>query len=270
MAAISSELNAHLRKEQAWADVAGGLGKVLFGYLALVIGWLTAGAFFYAAFAPLLNHKPMKITHLWYFYIGIATLNISGLLSWGLILAGQWRCLMSSAERRGARWIMFFCMTCVVMGPVLHFLAWTGGLSTPVKWGGGPQAFHEMKIKFTLLGIYLMSASLVTSGLYKLSFWYYLQTVAGCMEAPKASAFVRLFLVLTAAMAGFTGWWFFGNLHANLSNDLVKWVVLGWVALSFYWVAMIVVVKVAIEQTMAVVFNPMQASAKPQYQLAGS
>lgn len=271
MATISSELNAHLRKEQSWADVASGLGRVLFGYLALVIGWFAAAAFFYASFMPVIAGKTMKIEHMWYFYIGVATLKITGLASWGLILAGQWRCLMSSSERNGARWIMFFCMTCVVMGPVLHILAWLGGLSTPIRWTGGPQAMHAAKVKFTMLGLYLMSASLVTGGLYKLSFWYYLQTVAACMSAPKARAFVWGFLLLTLALAGITAWWLFGGLHENRFRQLALVVVGGWAFLSLYWVAMIVVVKVAIEQTMAEVFNPMKAAAaRPQYQLAGS
>lgn len=270
MPAISSELNQSLRNEKAWIEVAGGLGKVLIGYGALVFGWLIAAAFFYACFAPLLNNKPMKLEHTWFFYIGVTTIILTGMLSWSMIIAGQWACLMNSPERRGARWIIFFCMTCVVMGPVLHKLAWFGGLSTPIRWAGGPQAFMGVKLKFTLLGLYLMCASLVTTGLYKLSFWYYLQTVTSCMGAKKAQFVVFFFFAVVLGMAAFTGWWAFGGLHPNKVSDLAKWVALGWVGVAFYWVFMIVVVKLAIEQTMAQVYNPMQETQRAQVQLAGS
>lgn len=271
MSRLTADLNDHLRNEKAWSEVAGGLGKVLIGYAALVAGWMVAAGFFYACLAPLLANKQPKIEHLWYFYIGVATLKITGLASWGLILAGQWRCLMNSPERNGARWVMFFCMTCVVMGPVLHFLAWFGGLQTPIKWTGGPQAIHAAKIKFTMMGLYVMAASLVTSLGYKLSFWYYLQTVSGCVGASKARTYVWMFFLIVGGMAAFTGWWFFGRLHINKFTDLAPWVAAGWVAVAFYWVSMIVVVKVAIEQAMAEVFNPMQAApARSHFQVAGS
>lgn len=270
MPAITGDLNQSLRNEKAWAEVAGGLGKVLLGYVALVFGYLVAAAFFYSCYAPILNNKPVKIEHVWYFYIGSAISMVTGLLAWGLILAGQWRCLMNSPERQGARWIIFFCMTCVVMGPVLHMLAWFGGLSTPIRWTGGPQAFHGLKIKFTMMGLYVMIASLTTSGLYKLSFWFYLQTVTSCMQATKARAVVFLFFVVVLGMAGATYWWLFGGLHPNAVRDLAPWVAGGWVGVAFYWVFMIIVVKAAIEQTMATVFNPMKETHRPQIQLAGS
>ncbi len=272
MAAISSNLNNALRNERSWIDVGSGLGKVLLGYAALIVGWLIAASFFYACYVPVMNHKPFKIEHMWYFYLGIAILKVTGLLSWGMILAGQWRCLMSSSERKGARWIIFFCMTCVVMGPVLHLLAWFGGLSTPIKWTGGPAAMVGVKLKFTMTGLYLMCASLITSGLYKVSFWYYLQTVASCMGARKAWLFVAAFMAVVLGMAGVTGWWAFGNLHHNLFAKLVPWIAVGWVAVSVYWVLMIVVVKFAVEQTMSLVHDPMREkpAARPQFELAGS
>jgi hypothetical protein len=273
MSAISLYLNHSLRKEKSWNDVASGLGKVLLGYAVLILGWIIAAGFLYACYAPMLAHKPLKIEHVWYFYIGAAVLKVSGLFSWGLILAGQWRCLMSSSERKGARWIIFFCMTCVVMGPVLNMVAWFGGLSTPIKWTGGPQAMQAVKLKFTLLGLYLMSASLITAGLYKLSFWYYLQTCASCMDARKAWITVWLFVASVLGMLGATAWWYYVRLHPNQFVDLAPYIVAGWVGVAIYWVAMIVVVKMAIEQTMALVYDPMQGqktTERPKFELAGS
>ena len=52
---------------------------------------------------------------------------------------------------------------------------------------------------------------------------------------------------------------------------MAPWIAVGWVGVSVYWVVMIVVVKVAVEQTMAEVHNPMREKVhRPQYELAGS
>lgn len=271
MSSISGDLNQSLRNEKAWSEVAGGLGKVLFGYGALVFGWFVAAAFLYAAFAPALTGKQTKIEHVWYFYIGAAALKLSGLASWGLILAGQWRCLMNSPERNGARWVIFICMTCVAAGPVLHILGWLAGTSTPIRWMGGPQAIAGVKVRFTTMGLYLMSASLITSWLYKLTFWYYLQTVAGCMGAKKARFFVWMYFAVLFGAAGFTGWWLTGNLHANQLKDMFPYVIGSWVFVALYWVMQILVVKIAIDQTMSEVYDPMRAEGhRRHYELARS
>ena len=130
-----------------------------------------------------------------------------------------------------------------------------------------------MRLKFTLLGIYVMSASIITAGLYKLSFWYYLQTIAACMEAKKARLFVWLFFVALLGMAGVTAWWFFGRLHVNRFSDLAPWIAAGWASVAVYWVLNIVVVKLAIDQTMALVYDPMRGqepTQRPKFELAGS
>lgn len=264
---ISQDLNESLRVEKAWGEVASGLGRVLMGYAVLVFGLMVASALLYSSIQPLLANKTMKIEHMWFFYAGLAVAKLTGLAAWGLIIAGQWRCLMSSSERNGAKWVIFMCMTCVVMGPVLHMLAWFAGLSTPVRWYAGPQAFHGARIRFTQAGTYIMAASLISTFLYKASFWWYLQTVAACMGATKARVFVVMFLALTVAMTAGTIYWMFGGLHPNRVTDYAPFIAAGWVFLAFYWVVMIWVVKVAIDQTVALVYNPM---GTPQMSMAGS
>lgn len=266
---ITREINDSLRAEKSWNDVASGLGRVLMGYAVLVFGIVTASVLLYSALQPLLSTPPKRMTieHTWLFYGGLAISKITGLAAWGLIIAGQWRCLMSSSERNGAKWIIFMCMTCVVMSPVLHMLAVFGGMSTPVRWFAGPAAMQGLKLKFTVAGTYIMAASLISAVLYKLSFWYYLQTVAACVGATKARIFVFMFMVLTFSMIGFTAYWIFGGLHPNRVTQYAPFVAGGWVLLSLYWVAMILVVKIAIEQTVSLVYDPLR---QPQMSMAGS
>ncbi len=131
---------------------------------------------------------------MWYFYIGAMILKLSGLLAWGLILAGQWRCLMSSSERMGALdYLLLHDVRGYGAGSSHGRLVRRAVDTDPMdRW---PTSHTGGELKFTLLGIYVMSVSLITGGLYKLSFWYYLQTIAACMEATKARIFIWLFFV---------------------------------------------------------------------------
>lgn len=262
---ISQQLNDSLQAEKSWGEVSSGLGKVLLGYGVAVFGSMVAAALFYTAVQPLLHTPPRRMTieHKWFLYGGLAVSLISSLSAWGMIIAGQFRCLMSSSERNGAKWIIFMCMCCVVMSPVLQTLAWMFGTATPVRWHEGPLAVRGAR--FTLGGLYLMAASGITSFLYLATFWYYLQTVAMCMGALKARIFVFMYLVLTVAMACFTGYWMFGGLHPNRVTEYAPYVSLGWALLSVYWVVMIFVVKVSIDQTISAAYNPMR---QPQVAVA--
>ncbi len=61
------------------------------------------------------------------------------------------------------------------------------------------------------------------------------------------------------ALAGVTAWWFFGRLHVNKFSDLAPWIAAGWASVAVYWVVNIVVVEAAVDQTMALVYDPMKA-----------
>jgi hypothetical protein len=69
-------------------------------------------------------------------------------------------------------------------------------------------------------------------------------------------------------MAGVTAWWFFGHLHVNKFSDLAPWIAAGWASVAVYWVVNIVVVKLAIDQTMALVYDPLKGRPtmpRPQF-----
>ena len=266
---LSQELNDALRSESTWSDVSSGLGKILLGYFCYAFGVIVAGACVGAAIVPLVNNKPLKLEHMWMFYIGAGIMKVTGLFSWITIMGGKWRCLMNTAERYGAKWVIFFCITCVFMAPILSVVASFAGVATPIRWTGGPDAFR--KVKFTMTGLYLLGASGLSFSLCMLSFWYYLATVARCMGASRALWFIGLFIVPLGVASGLTGYWLFGNLHTNRFNDLVPFVGLSWLLVPIYWVAMIVVVKRSIDQTIGLIKNPLEYSAEQrEMQLAHS
>ena len=141
---------------------------------------------------------------------------------------------MSSSERKGARWIIFFCMTCVVMGPVLHMLAWMGGIVDAEQIGleQHPQwRFTARPLRCTLMGFLFDDRQLsLRQGLYKLSFWYYLLTVCivhgGWTGSRRSSGcFSPRFSRNEPGLHGVVA--FSANLHQNQFNDLAPWVAVG-------------------------------------------
>lgn len=248
MSALSRDFSATLRSEGAWSEVSAGLTKILLGYLVFAFGVALAGACIGSSIVPLMQKKALKTEHLWMFYAGGGILKLAILISWGMVIKGQFTCLMSSTERNGARWIIFFCLTCVFMGPVLQWSAWIGGLATPIRWNLGPEGFQ--KVRFTMLGLYLLLASAISSGLYVLSFWYYLGTLTRCLEAPRAGMMVGLFAVVFGPALAGTIYLAVGRVDARRLETLAPWVALCWALVPVYWVAMVVVVKRTIDQTL--------------------
>ena len=43
------------------------------------------------------------------------TLGVTAFLSYGLVLAGQWRCLMYAPERQNAKELMYLCLNSVFL-----------------------------------------------------------------------------------------------------------------------------------------------------------
>jgi hypothetical protein len=178
---------------------------------------------------------------------------------------------MNSSERHGAKWVIFFCLTCVVMGPVLHTLAWFAGQTATIKWNMGLAGFD--KVKFNALGLGLLMASVISSGLYKLSFWYYLGAVARCMRAPSAGLVVGMYALVFGGSAAFTAYILFGGVPFAKLPMYAAAAGAAWLACGIYWVAMIVVVKTAIDRTMGEVRSPLETERRmspTSYQLAGS
>jgi len=259
MSAISKDLNATLRCEGSWSEVSSGLTKVLLGYLVFAFGLMLAGACISGSVLPLMNKKMLKVEHIWMFYIGGAVLKIATLTAWGMVISGQFRCLMSSTERHGARWVIFFCLTCVVMSPVLHWAAWIGGLASPIRWNLGPEGFQ--RVRFSMLGLYLLAASAISSGLYLLSFWYYLGTVARCLEAPRAGLMVGMFTLIVGPAIGGTAYLMFSNVDRQRFELVAAVTAAFWLAVPVYWFLMVVVVKRTIDQTLGLVKDPLRRHA---------
>src|SRR5262245_34815760 len=130
---LETELNERLRMETGWEDVGKGLSQILFGYLTLVLG-IGIGVGLIVLSVGNMGHQPGRppgrpsMASLWQLYIGLGVLSVVGLLSYLFILAGQFRCMLGAAERHGARWFMFACITCLLIGPGLNIASGIAGV----------------------------------------------------------------------------------------------------------------------------------------------
>src|SRR5207302_1175870 len=93
-------------------------------------------------------------------------------------MGGQWRCLHGAAERHGARWLMFFCLTSLFAGPALNAASWVGGVTRGPDLQRGARTFGD--IQFNTTGRTMQLASAVASLLYSLFFLLFLRAVARC------------------------------------------------------------------------------------------
>ncbi len=102
-----AEFNERLRMELGWGDVAKGLMQVLMGYGVLIAGTvLGVGLIALAIYSNVVeelarkNAKPSNGS-LWQLYLGLGILSITGIISYGIIVGGQFKCLLHAPERHG-------------------------------------------------------------------------------------------------------------------------------------------------------------------------
>src|SRR5260370_21264952 len=129
-ASTPGDLSRPLQSEFGWAEVGKGLTRILIGYAIAVVGTtFGVGVFVFAAMGQQTQAVPKgnQNSKLLIFMLGIGVLALTSLFSYGFILAGKWRCLMNAPERHAAKWLIFACMLCMVIGPVLNILFSLGG-----------------------------------------------------------------------------------------------------------------------------------------------
>lgn len=140
----------YLKTEMAWGDVAKGFERILFGYVlmiacavfaGLLLGWLaTQGASLAKSGTP---DKPNLIV-MWVILLGGAIIGFLSLVSWFVVVTGQFKCALGAPDRENARWLMFGCILCLVFGFVLPIL---DGVS--MYMGGGLTQDQLQKMQST-------------------------------------------------------------------------------------------------------------------------
>jgi hypothetical protein len=229
----------HLRNEFGWHEVAEGLGKILLSYAVLIIGTLLGVGLAVGALVLALdpNHQRGDLTHVWVFYIGLGILSLVGLIAYCILLAGKWRCLMGAPERNSSRWLMFACMTCIVMGPALNIVVgWTGVAKKPV-FKEGVLGFKHLK--FTRLGGHMQIASGVIGFGSLIFFLLFLKAIARSFDHRGCLLLINFYMTFAVLMIGATLYVFFYARQLLLKRDVLISLGVGWIIAALWYLVLI-------------------------------
>jgi len=192
-----SVVKGHLRFELGWTEVRQGLGLVLRGYIVLILTAVALGvlAAVFLSLSPLEKKKiPWQLRDIgpW---LALAALGLVSLYCYGCVIVGHWRCLMNVPERRGARWLMFGCLTCVLAGPALNFASNLTGVEKGAKWERGLDGIKELRMSKE--GAIMAVGSAAVQGLGGILFILFLRAVARCFEDRARVTLVDVYLVFS-------------------------------------------------------------------------
>jgi hypothetical protein len=262
-ALLDRQLNDCLTVELGWAEVAKGLTKILVGY-----GIWIMGSFFglMLVLMPLIESgfkiesTRLRLGQLWMFYAGLGLLSIIGMLSFGIIMGGKWRCIISASERNGCRWLMFLCLASLAMSMALSVLSSVSGMKVQPEFSKGVIGLG--RARFTSAGIIFNLGSVALSMAYTCTFALFLRSVAQCMDSRWHVRMVDLFLSFFVPLALASVYLIYKVLTTDQNVlKLLLLVAVGWVACFIYWLVMIVLVRSCILKTLARVREPMAYSA---------
>jgi hypothetical protein len=256
------EQNERLRMELGWGEVAKGLTQVLVGYgvlfLGMVIGiGLVVISMFGLRDALMKGGRPHN-GDLWQFYIGLGIISVIGLISFGIVVGGQFKCMMYASERQGARWFMFMCMACLLLGPAFHAAAGIASRQALAEIKNNPAKMRDLQ--FGPFAHRMQMTGFVISMVYPLCFILFLRAIAACLRSPIHVMVVNIFLVFAAVLVAATGYVLYNHPPGSMVLPPVEALALGggWLVLGVLYIMLIVLTRICITTVMARVKSPLE------------
>jgi hypothetical protein len=227
--------------EAGWQEIGKGLALITSGYLVLLVGgvlgplllWLALDG---DAILDPLGAVPDQRDALLLF--GMVTVGLTAVLSYGLVLAGQWRCLMYAPERQNAKELMYVCINMVFLASVLNMAAiYVDGGRTYAALQHGWDAVSRLDPFSPGMLVQVASAALgLVSSLF---FSQFLRTVAGCFNDRARVRGVDFNLAFVGLLLGGSAGTLFYVQKLALQLNLLPWLAGGWL-FCFAWHLMLV------------------------------
>jgi hypothetical protein len=263
------DFNNQLRMELGWGDVASGLSKVLFGYGVLFLGtFIGVGLLMLSMyqlgdeFSKEVGKKTLgqkaSLGSLWAMYTGIGILSVIGLISYCIVLGGQFRCMMGAADRHGARWMMFLCIACVFLGPAFHFASGVSNWQQISELRNHPQRIETFQLN--PLGQWLQLIGMCISMLYPMFFLLFLRAIGICLRIDWHVTMINIFLVVAALMVGATAY-ALAVYHPGrkpIPAAHAGALVVGWFGILVLYVTVIAVTRVVIYKVRSQIKSPLE------------
>jgi hypothetical protein len=266
---IELDFNGQLRMEMGWGDVASGLTKVLFGYgtlflgTAIGVGLLAVSMY---SFDEVLGKEVAKkaaqpkasLGQLWCLYLGMGILSVIGLISYCIIIGGQFRCMMGAAERHGARWFMFICIACLFLGPAFHIATGIANYQALAELKNHPRRIETFQLN--PMGQWLQLIGFAISMVYPLFFILFLRAVAVCMRADAHVMLVNVFVVIACSLVAATGYELFEHRPGTKPLPPQHTMALGlaWGVMLVLYAGLIGVIRICIQKVIGNVKSPLE------------
>ena len=215
-----------------WQQISAGLQLVSVGYCVLLLGSAAGTVFVWLALSgPTAGDGPSERNP--FPLMAAATLFLTALFSYGLVLAGQWRCLMYAPQRHSAKELMYICFHCLLVGSLLSAIgAWLDGGKTYAALQQGWAGLQGLD--FWSAGNLMQVGSVLMGVLGSLVFSQFLRNVADCFSDRRGARAVDLNLWFMGLMIGGSVGALFFVRALTLKGDTLPWLVSGWL-LCFAW-----------------------------------
>ncbi len=247
--------------EYGWREVSQALTKILLGYFVLVVGCFAGAILLVLALhgqeMELLpkgrNQNLIEVL----ITVGSLVMGLSCLLGYGMIMVGKWRCLMNAPERRAAKWLMFICMLCLLVGPVMNAMFSISGAGADnyraLKQGREGVAEVKFDTTGTILQLVGAAISLASTVLFVL----FLRAVGSCFNSKILVSGTHLYLLYLALLVG-------GTVQVTLSAEkslakpeVVMALGLGWLGFAFGYVLIVLATRICILNGLSQVRSPL-------------
>jgi len=243
-----------LAREYGWGDVASGLNRVLLGYLLsfvcvalmVVLGVVAA---LWAGKDLLAGNGNIDFKLLWIIMGGIGLISILSIASYVMILTGKVRCAVHTPDRCGARWMIFMCILCLVVSPVLNvassFIGPDKDKLSALQEKMMEEDFdfeqHQQEIIGDLFGptIILSLVGTVAALLASVFFVLYFRAIGVCFKEDRLINAAEFYLIYSIVLIGASGFMIWAIAMADLIPLLILFVLVGWMANLVWYVFLV-------------------------------
>jgi hypothetical protein len=223
-------------RETGWREIHKGLKLVVQGYIVLIAGTVLGAVLVWLAVdGRLVAQQPQEgqqdRTAL--LLLGVLALGLTAVFSYGLVLTGQWRCLMYAPQTQNAKELMYVCINCIVIGSLLNVAGvYLDGGRTYAALQQGVGGLEQIDLLSTGNLIQLASGALGVFG--SLVFSQFLRNLASCFNDRARVRSVDLNLVLVGLLLGGSIGTMFLVPRLAPRAELLPWLAGGWLV-CFAW-----------------------------------